>query len=336
MTAYSAASTAGVKAVGKRSGPVKTRVMVGATLETRSPEALPDEDDVVPLAERVNGRSYNDLVNYQHLWASLWGRNLGGYGEGYFDPKHLSHMAEIVQTADVSSGVETFMGNVFKRWKGLERGYQARKDRVDAAVGRLLRTHAAHLVEIEIATYRDVRLARYQKLIKEAPESPWFEDDEERDQAIEGYQEKIRLVKNPPALFQDTWSRLATATGEFSRLVPGLREPGANLWKQFRHNIRFLRPVAYRGKNRILMVVEIRGGIGDPIDLVFHYGAQHHKLFTKEYRQKIGSTFRVLDRSGRVLAASGKVAMELRKATIRLAFCQRLLRPLLLPLLVRT
>jgi len=302
MTAWSAATTATHAAAGVRSGPVKSKVMVGITYETRSPNALPDEDDLMPLIERVAGRTYDDLQGHRSMWSPLWPYKSRTSWEGAFNPKYLPQVAEVVEGADLSAGVAKVLENVFEKWEKAERGYKARKPRVDAAIERLLRAHAAHLIENEIVSNRARRIKRVQESLERLPTDSWYaEHPEELPDAVKNYEDELEAIQNPPKLFRNTFPNLAAAAEEVSRLIPEMTGEASG-WSM-RHNVRSLDPIGYRGKNRIIMVVESQEpkDLYAYKDLIFHVGAQHYKAFIKEYEKSVGQTYRVLDRNGRML-----------------------------------
>ena len=302
MTAWSAASTATYTAAGVKGGPVKSKVMVGINYETRSPNTLADEDDLMPLIERVAGRTYDDLQNYRSMWAPLWPHKSRSTREGAFNPNYLHQVAEVVERADLSAGVAKVLENVFGTWEKAERGYKARKQRVDAAIERLLRAHVAHLIENEIVSNRARRIKHIQENLERLPTDPWYEKNPEKlSAARERHKDTLNAIRNPPKLFTNTFPRMAAAAEEVSRLIPEMTGEASG-WSM-RHNVRTLDPIGYRGKNRIIMVVEHREPQDNQPykDLIFHVGAQHYKAFTKEYEKYMGYSYRVLDRSGKVL-----------------------------------
>ena len=101
---------------------------------------------------------------------------------------------------------------------------------------------------------------------------------------------------------------LQKATNRLGRMM---REATEMPEDAFRHNIRVMRPVTYRGKDRILMVASIEDGTSQvwkdaghtpyTTDITFHYGAQHRKPFLDKYEERLGGIARVLDASGKVL-----------------------------------
>jgi hypothetical protein len=123
---------------------------------------------------------------------------------------------------------------------------------------------------------------------------------------LETYEESLRLLHNPPALFKGTFAELNKATREVSALIPEMASASKDNWS--RHNLRSMVPITYRGKNRILMVAEIQAptekGMWKYATIVFHYGEQKWREFIKPYSQRIGQTYRVVDAKGKLISWS--------------------------------
>lgn len=303
MTAYSAAGTSGRAAIGVKSGPVKSRVMVGVTIDDRSPEVLADEDDVLKIAERLVGRAYHDLRSSNHVFAPLlygdWEHWKGGW-----KPQHLEDVARAISKGDLSAGVGRFMEQVFSYWPKAAAGYKARKPQVDKAVGNLLRAFAAHMVEQGLSKTTSAIEEALEKNIEGVPK--YYDDPKDIEERITLYRDHQRLLRNPPAMFKNTFGGLKKATQVVSSLIPEMASASKPNWS--RHNLRFMQPITYRGKNRILMVAEIQEptekGMWKYATIVFHYGTQKWREFIKPYSQRIGPTYRVVDGEGKLISWS--------------------------------
>jgi len=303
MTAYSAAGTSGRAAIGVKSGPVKSKVMVGVSIEDRSPDVLADEDDVLKIAERLVGRAYHDLRINDRVFAPLidgrWEHWKGGW-----IPEHLGDLEEAIAKGDLSSGVSRFVEGVLSYWPKAAAGYKAKKPQVDKAVARLLRAFAAHMVEQGLDKTTPAIEEALGKNIESAPK--FYDDPVELAERLEIYQESLRLLHNPPVLFKGTFAELNKATREVSALIPEMASASKDNWS--RHNLRSMVPITYRGKNRILMVAEIQAptekGMWKYATIVFHYGEQKWREFIKPYSQRIGQTYRVVDAKGKLISWS--------------------------------
>ncbi len=304
MTAYSA------------SGSGASRIIVGVTYESRSPHVMADEDDVLGMVDWTLGSNY-DTIRSRSPWTPFWRRHLLSDREGAFRPDHLDEVSDIIGKADISKAVAKFLGYVFQKWPLAQRGYAARKSQVESAVTRLLRAQASHLIENEIVSNKSRRIKRLMKSLK------YVETDETDPERVREMTNRIKktlkAINNPPPRFRKTWAELKDATQEVSRLIPEMS--GATDQPSMRHNIRTMDPIGYRGKNRILMVVEVKRGEGSDFpfyDLKFHFGSAHRKDFLSQYQKFMGGSYRVLDHNNKVLEEEyppGAEAPELRSAS---------------------
>ena len=269
------------------SGNPKHQAFVAVTLETRSPNTLADEDDVFYIIEDVSGaRAANELFSGTGFWPpALRDFRHGWKNPAYVNPTRLADVADAIWEADLSGAVAKFMKRLLHDFPRLEGRYKRQKQEIDRLVEEVLRAHAFHLIEVHFRRDR---------------------------QEIEDYYEnspvELQAFKKLHPDFRNTLQTLQDATERMSRKLRETTDPESSDfgWTK-RHNIRVLSPIGYRGKNRIVLVIEVRQ---DPssdgklyTDLIVHYdkGMGALDAFRKDFDQSWGGPYRVLDRNRRVL-----------------------------------
>lgn len=306
MTAYSAGNTAWRKKGGHL-------LMVGCTYETRTPTALPDEDDIIHLVEwatRMGSASDITSLNSPFGDALYEINRSGSYRPGGFDPSKYPQIIEAIQATDIASVVDKFKELLLRDYPRLGRRLKLQQAKIDPALENLTRAFTLQLLETSWHSSKD-------RLLEKAEESrassySYYDDDPERlAEALEQYAEEIKLIKNPPAGMRGTFALMRDATTKLSRI---LKETTDESTGSFRHNLRIMEPITYRGKNRILCVVEqMEQESAEILDnwdkpqryttIRFDYGADPSMVaaFVKPYQERVGGVYRVVNRTGKLL-----------------------------------
>lgn len=306
MTAYSAGNTAWRKKGGHL-------LMVGCTYETRTPTTLADEDDIISLIEWATGMGRAaDITSLNSPFGEdLYDINRGGsYRPGGFDPSKYPEIVRVINTADLSKAVEKYKELLLKNFPRLKRRLKLQQAKIDSAIESAIRAFTLQLLETSWNSSKD-------RLLEEAVEGressySYYGDRPDRlAEALEQYDEEIALIKKPPVGMRGTFALMRDTVTKLSQI---LKETTDEEQESFRHNVRVMQPITYRGKNRILCVVgvveedsqEIINDWGNKqryTTITFYYGADPSMIeaFIKPYQERIGGLYRVVNRQGKIL-----------------------------------
>jgi len=255
------------------------RLIVKVTLEERSPDVLLDEDDLYFYLTRATRTEYDfDMFYRSRLspWFNLMQPYLAkGRHKNHIYLRHYPAAVREIEKTDLQWTVQRFLSLLEEDYPQLGRAVARNGKRIRAAVGDLMVAHAIHLLDAS------------------------FHDHHKRSRK--------------PAVLQGSYDRFRHAMDAFLRLAPELTA-GPKSDKQV-HRLRIDRPIGYRGKNRIVAIVEewtrwdedtgsefqtlaIRyGDLRSAQDIIDYYRRRSPDLDVNGWR--------VLDRSGQVLLAEG-------------------------------
>ncbi len=304
FTAYSSASTANRAVAGVRSGPTPySKVIIGATIDNRSPGILLDEDQMLGGVERLMGRGFDEVLRKVRLPEDLidrWG--------GVVKPGAHGKVSQfLLVDADYGDLPSKYLDHMVSEYPRLEGRVKRQRGALESAIQDVMAAYAAHLLETWYHRFKDDQTKKIRKYIESAASNSRYNDDEKRDK-IKVYEEQLALHLADEREIKGSFSLLQKASNRLGEMMREATEMPEGKW---RHNIRTMRPVTYRGKDRILMVASITdrksqvwedaGHVSSPTDIIFHYGAQHRKPFVDKYEERVGGIARVLDASGKVL-----------------------------------
>ena len=239
-------------------------LFVGMTLETRSPSALPDEDDVLPaISMAVNTSTGYDLTRPQSFWNKLFRSKKLEDSRGNLEPD-FPQLVKVIQEANLTKPIKTFFDKGIRQAPRLKRRYEIQKKELDALLETALKAHAIYLLSLYHKEEVHSKLEVASLLLESESEE---------------YQKVIRQWKTtvPPELKQNPFQKMVKAVTKLSESIREVLDTGGRRGLQ-RHNARFMSPITYRGKNRIQLVAETiyresKSVQGPPhyTDIVFHY-----------------------------------------------------------------
>ena len=304
FTAYSSAFTANRTVAGVRSGPTPySQVIIGATLDNRSPGILLDEDDMLGEVESLMGRTFDEVLRKVRLPEDLTDRWSGGLKPGAYG-KGFQFLLEDADYGDLPS---KYLDRMVSEYPRLEGRVTRQRSALESAIQDVLAAYAAHLLESWYHRNKDYQTKQIQESIESVPTATYYDEDKKRDM-LKVYEEKLAQHLADERKIKGSFQLLQKATNSLGERMREATEMPEGAW---RHNIRTMRPVTYRGKDRILMVASItdrksqvwkdKGFSPSTTDIIFHYGAQHRKPFVDKYEERINDIARVLDASGKVL-----------------------------------
>jgi len=293
FTAYSAAGRANP---GRR----MPRVIIGATLDNRSPDVLLDEDDMLQGIENVMGRTFDQVARQIRLpegSVDSWGTpRVGVYGT-------INRF--LLEDADYGDLPSLYLDRMVSMYPKLEGRVERQREALESAIQDVMAAYAAHLLETLYHRFKDKAVASFPT---EQDIDRFYDDEDEKQERIAYYEEQLKQHLADEREIKGSFQLLQKATNRLGEMMREATEMPENA---FRHNIRVMRPVTYRGKDRILMVASIEDGTSQvwrdaghtpyTADIIFHYGAQHRKPFIDKYEDRVGGIARVLDASGKVL-----------------------------------
>jgi len=307
-------------------------VMVGMELETRTPTHWMDEDDLLPWVERsVNTRNQSSLIDTRSFWGVLFAyknwRGSWGY-PGEVAPQDYLKLANWIESANLKDPTNDFWSIVVEKHPRLKYRYEQQRSKIDPLIEELFRAHAIHLLETLWANnVKRISISETKKLeqnndrindLQFSISSGESEDpsyDRGQIKTIMGWSQTIRenlnLLRSTPSEIKGSYSRIVKATADLSKALKELSDPSPNEYSS-RQNLRLQKPVTYRGNNRIVWV---------SVDKSLYNGSKKYNFFTdiqllyttnpgliplhlSEYKKAVGSTYRFLDKSGRVLHQS--------------------------------
>lgn len=290
MNAFSHAGNASSKSGGNR-------LLVGLTFETRSPEALPDEDSIVPLLSvATNTSSGYDLTNEpRSFWyQGLRSKNLVGWSG--IKPTDFDKVIDLMRSQDLSKPIKTFFKEVVRKHPRFESRYQRQKEKLDNLLEDVLRKHAIYLLYLHHREYAPTKIKGLQQSIKSSLERGDTD-------YISSYEDSIRAWENPPPEISP--SSFREMERAITRMSGSLREM-LDDDDQYQQILRSMGPITYRGKNRIQTVTEVIERKSDSVegwgrysDIVFHYAQSPSliKEFVKDYFKTQGGSYRVIYRN---------------------------------------
>jgi|SaaInlV_165m_DNA_1040744.scaffolds.fasta_scaffold03031_4 hypothetical protein len=298
FTAYSSAGGANRKSFGVISGPTPySRVIIGATLDNRSPGIMLDEDDMLGGVERLMGRAFDDVSRKVRLPEDLVDRWSGGVKAGFYGKSHRF----LLEDADYGDLPAKYLDHMASKYPKLEGRVKRQRGALESAIRDMLAGYSVHLLEVWYHRYKDDQTKKIQGYIESAGRRGSPDLVRQHEDELKQHLADEREVKGSFQLLQKATNRVGQMMREATEMPEGA----------WRHNIRVMRPVTYRGKDRILMVASITdrdsqvwkdaGHFSSTADIIFHYGAQQRKPFIDKYEDRVGGIARVLDASGKVL-----------------------------------
>ena len=275
-------------------------LFVGMTLETRSPSALPDEDDILPtISFAVKTGSAHDLTNGRSFWGGIFRYN--NLNDSWGLKPEFHKLSDAIQKADLTKPIDIFFAKMVRNHPRLEKRYKRQKQKLDLLLAEAFRAHATYLLSLFHKEYAPHKIKETEKYMENAI-SRGAEID-----MINLYKEEIKLWKTlPPEMKQGSFQRMVKAITKLSESIREILDPIEN---QHRHNARFMKPITYRGKNRIQLVVETINrksetvqGYNSYTDIVVHYLQSPGSLneFLNGYEKFVGGDYRTFHK-GRVL-----------------------------------
>ena len=287
-------------------------LIVGMTLETRSPKAIADEDNILPvIARSVSTNSGHDLTEEpRSFWNQAFRyRNLSPWG-ATLD----YHKAEdVIETIDLTEPIQIFFKHLIAKYPRLERRYKRQTESLNNLLGQALRAHARYLLSLHHKEYGKAKIKDYERYLGEAKEHLKQAIDENRDdidywkEAIQKNINTIQQLQNPPVTEASTFQDLNKTVTDLSFAIRETIDP-AKGW-QYQQNMRFMEPITYRGRNRIQIVAEhirrqseLIKRYNNYTDIVFRYAQSTSFIdeYMKEYQQHEGGNYRIIYK-GRVL-----------------------------------
>ena len=289
---FSSASAASSQATDRS----ESKLMIGVTYETRSPDARVDEDEgLVPL-EFVVGTSADGLWR-RFDDGKLYEARSGWGFSGEYNPEKYFDIADAIVGFDHSKMIDKIVKHYIERHPRFEKRYKIQKKRFDEIFKNLIVAFAGHLMEVEAERYSADNLRRLNNNIEISIKRAEDGDEwavENKEIVIKKYKDTINNINNHP--FKGSWDRLRNVTDELSAAAPELNDA---MEDSFRHNLRSMAPVGFSGKNRILVIVE-DSGYPDYI-LTFHYGAENYKAYIAEHENTVGKTWMAVTSDGGVI-----------------------------------
>ena len=124
-------------------------LFVGMTLETRSPSALPDEDDILPAMVRVvNAETAWDLPDRKSFWGGSFRQQGVSKHLDYETDSGFSILFNAIQNADLAVPTSHFFKDMIEGSPRLGKRYERQKQKLDDLLAEALRAHATHLLFI--------------------------------------------------------------------------------------------------------------------------------------------------------------------------------------------
>lgn len=217
----------------------------------------------------------------------------------------------LLEDADYGDLPSLYLDRMMSMYPKLEGRVERQREALEAAVRDVMATYAAHLLETLYFRFKDKKVWEIREIIEniDEDEKQGGIDEAEKQERIAYYEEQLKQHLANEREIKGSFQLLQKATNRLGRMMREATETPENA---FRHNIRVMRPVTYRGKDRILMVASITDRDSQvwedagqrsvsATDIIFHYGAQHRKPFIDKYEERVGGIARVLDASGKVL-----------------------------------
>jgi len=261
--AYDAARTAA------RSGGLP--VIVGATLETRSPDIIQDEDSILEVAEEVAGSNFRRIP--KRWGAFIPDRFFQEDTRNPINPYTLKELAAYMSGMSFDPLLDKFLRKFLGRWPNARRSYDRQKQKALQVTRDLLLTYLAHLIEGGLRR-------NYTRTVGMLRETPTPEA-----------QEALGDLLGPPAMFTGTFQKLRDATEQFSRFF----KPTADVGDGAIHNVRSLEPVGFSGKNRIVVVgvIDSRPEIPE-ISFPWSAGLAWEDEFLREFTRRVKGPYNVV------------------------------------------
>jgi 8-oxo-dGTP pyrophosphatase MutT (NUDIX family) len=274
------------------------KLMIGITYETRSPDAMADEDFVLPNISRIIGSSADQFFRtfkgslVFHDARSGWGHS------GNLNPDFYNKIYDEIRLWDYSDKIDDLGNILIESHPGFESRIERQKDRFYSLFRDVFISYSNHLMEVEAHRYKDENIKHYNKTIEGIirRNNQMVEGVEDR---IQDYEDLIETTRNNA--FKGSWEKLRGAVDALSSAAPELINIKND--KDWRHqNLRSMAPIGFSGKNRILYVVEDSGYPN--YELTFHYGGDSHVDYIAEHKKTVGSTWRAMLPSGEVVGQS--------------------------------
>lgn len=277
--------------------------MVALTYETRSPDVLADEDDLLPhlasalqlstTADLQDSRGWGSIFRYHNLDSS-W-----SYPGGW-TPEQYSKLVDVISTVDLSSQMEKFWDGVLSRHPSIKGRVERQRKSLNPLLEEAMRAYTLHMLETwkerSIPDLRERILANLANVDENYSEE--YYSPEQREEVRKTYQKRVELVRNglPP---NNTFPHMQSTVDTLASALKGIAEPSSN----FRNNIRVTKPVTYRGRNRILMVAE-HVEREDGMEIIIHWSSSANAFrdHIRGFREYFGGSFKVYDRRGKLLA----------------------------------
>ena len=254
--------------------------------DLRSPGVWLDEDELFsPFNQELDLWSTEMFSKPGHWVFERLVKKSGAYDPeeyGNLSPLHYGPLTQEILRADFSKEALLVLKKLASDYPALLA--RIRQPRLLSSLVRataaVVRGYILHLLEQHFKDHRkDLREYAIWSLEK-APEG-----SRERANLLQ----TIKALDNPPTGMQGTHERLTRAVAVLSKMTAGISSQRA---KGGLHNVRLMEPVSFRGKNRIVLVVEIRPDRA----LVVHYMGSRPvlKRFVNEYRRVKGGLSKIV------------------------------------------
>jgi hypothetical protein len=283
-------------------------VIIGATLETRTPTVWIDEDELMSYIERSSGLTrITELTNTGNPvgYAMAYNNIARGYSyyPGEFSPDEYPKFVSIVNELDWSKSIESFWSRVLEDRPRIQGRKKRQESQINASLENLYRLLAFHLFE---TVYQQNKEKIRKKITEDIEKAPNYYEGERLQEYIQTKRDQLSWLDNRPEEMRNTHTKLKNAVNKFSKRMKELSDPQAAEWA-FQNNVRVQEPVTYRGKNRILIVAEEVPRKSEltkdryyDVHIRYLSGGSILSEYKKAYAERQGGSYRIIHR-GRVL-----------------------------------
>jgi hypothetical protein len=250
-------------------------MIIGAILETRSPDIIQDEDSILGVVEEVASDNFRRIP--KRWGAFIPDRFFQEDTRNPINPYMLGELASYLSKMSFEPLLDKFLDRFLGQWPNAQRSYDHQKSKARQVSRNLLLTYLAHLIEGGIQQ-------NYTRTVRMLKETPTPEA-----------QKALADLRNPPEMFTGTFQKLRNATEQFSRFF----KPTADAGDGAIHNVRSLEPVGFSGKNRIVVigVIDDRPEIPE-ISFPWSAGTAWEAEFLKQYTRQVGGPYNVVPYEG--------------------------------------
>jgi len=289
------------------------KLMIGITYETRSPDAMVDEDFVLPNISRIIGSSADQFFRTFEGSLVFHGARSGWGYSGNLNPDFYNKIYDEIRLWDYSDKIDDLGNILIENHPGFKNRIKRQRERFYGLFKDVFISYANHLMEVEAHRYKDENIKRYNKIIEGIirRNNQMVEGVEDK---IQDYEDLIETTRNNA--FKGSWEKLRVSVDALSAAAPELINiKSDNDWRH--QNLRSMMPIGFSGKNRILYVVEDSGYPN--YELTFHYGGNDYVDYIAEHEKTVGSTWRAVLPGGEVIGQSDGYDEEMSKRQRKIA-----------------